>query len=498
MKKLLLVPAVLSAFVLFSCASKPSESSDSQTDVIAAPQTDDSLSEEGQEEENQNTSENEEDDVQDVSDEENALLNQTNDNESQDELEQQNSDSESEENSNENYDEETSLSDPVVTTLEPPVTEDDSQMPEEMVSEEDAVPQASQANSEIETEEDKDESTVAEISEDAIDIEDDEISETSSEPIEEKPVVPSRKVSMKVSDYVDITYPGTGWIYMGITDGSRDIAYYGRKLGTGETKFTLQAKNAGTKILHFYKNDILNGNYLDDYIEVEVQNQKGDGKTHVQAPAFKSPVPKKPETKNSLRKNSDSKNESESASETEAKNTPNSKEGSTTDSTAITKSDNDANKASEVESSSKSSSAIKTNSTVSNKVSSAQTTQASSSEKIQTIEKTHSVEKTEQTTADPTAETSSTLLQQAQKLYDERDYKAALEKVNDFFEYAVSDRDTGLYLKGQILEAKSEIQNIKEAINVYNTLTKNYPASKLWDKANKRIIYLRKFYMEAY
>ena len=110
-------------------------------------------------------------------------------------------------------------------------------------------------------------------------------------------ITPSRKVTLKKMEYLDITYPGQGWIYMGITDGSKDLTYFGRKLGTENTKFTLQARNAGKKIVHFYKNDALSGQYIDDYIEVEILNQKGSNKTHIDAPEYKQPVPKKAKEK---------------------------------------------------------------------------------------------------------------------------------------------------------------------------------------------------------
>ena len=89
------------------------------------------------------------------------------------------------------------------------------------------------------------------------------------------------------------------------------------------------------------------------------------------------------------------------------------------------------------------------------------------------------------------------LLQEAQVLYNEKEYSAALKKLNQFFEFSTDNRDEALYLKGQILEAKSDVRDIKGAIDAYTTLTKNYPASRLWDSANKRIIYLKRFYLEV-
>ena len=64
-----------------------------------------------------------------------------------------------------------------------------------------------------------------------IDITDDE--ESNAEPAEAaEEIIPSRSVTLKKFEYLDVTYPGTGWIYMGLTDNSKDIAYFGRKLGT--------------------------------------------------------------------------------------------------------------------------------------------------------------------------------------------------------------------------------------------------------------------------
>ena len=109
----------------------------------------------------------------------------------------------------------------------------------------------------------------------------------------EKEIIPSRSVTLKKFEYLDVIYPGSGWIYMGLTDNSKDIAYFGRKLGTKDTKFSLQTRAAGRKIIHFYRNDPLTGQYLDDYIEVIISSENGSNKTHIEAPAFTLPVQKK-------------------------------------------------------------------------------------------------------------------------------------------------------------------------------------------------------------
>ena len=89
------------------------------------------------------------------------------------------------------------------------------------------------------------------------------------------------------------------------------------------------------------------------------------------------------------------------------------------------------------------------------------------------------------------------LLKEANFLYNEKEFQAAYEKVNKYLEFATTNIDEGLLLKGKILEAKSELQDIKAAIKIYNTLMKEYPASSYWEEANKRVIYLKRFYLEV-
>lgn len=87
-------------------------------------------------------------------------------------------------------------------------------------------------------------------------------------------------------------------------------------------------------------------------------------------------------------------------------------------------------------------------------------------------------------------------MERAQKAYDEKRYAEALDLVQQFFDTASEDFDAGLYLEGLILEAKSEVRNIKSAIGAYDTLIKNWPQSNYWRKANERSIYLKRFYID--
>ena len=348
-----------------------------------------------------------------------------------------------------------------------------------------------------------------------IDITDDTDSYTENSEAQ-KEIIPSRSVTLKKFEYLDVTYPGTGWIYMGLTDNSKDLSYFGRKLGTKDTKFSLQAREAGTKIIHFYKNDPLTGQYLDDYIEVTITPENGSNKTHIEAPEYKLPVQKiekaVEQIKNISEENTEEKNTGTNSTEKAS--------AITTNSSISTTSSN-----SSTSSASKESAGTSVNQKNTEKTTENTSTQTELKQTTANIEESKSTAKTESKTISASesstvnttgtssekAETNTTevdeskafsvnslsLLQEAQVLYNEKEYSAALKKLNQFFEFSTDNRDEALYLKGQILEAKSDVRDLKGAIDAYTTLTKNYPASRLWDSANKRIIYLKRFYLEV-
>ena len=111
---------------------------------------------------------------------------------------------------------------------------------------------------------------------------------------EEKPApAASRAMTIKNNQFVDIIYPGSGWIYLGEEGSGDHFIFQGRKLGNGETTFSLRSKEPGTALLHFYKNDILTGNYIDDYIEISIGEKSAADGVHVTAPSYAEVVPPK-------------------------------------------------------------------------------------------------------------------------------------------------------------------------------------------------------------
>ena len=288
--------------------------------------------------------------------------------------------------------------------------------------------------------------------------------------IQEEPeeiiITPSRSVTLKKGETLVITYPGSGWIYMGSTSEYNNLASRGRKLGTTDTKYTLLAKEAGTQIQHFYKVDNLTGEYIDDYIEVTVLEKKGSSATVVTAPDYKEVVPKKAETpaKSSTTKKKEAEVQAQKQAEEETK-----AETETETKTTVNQQ-------------------TKTEAKSDNK--------ADDSVIVIDDEETQVVEVLEEDVeAIPDLES---YMSQAKTLIESKDYIKAYNTLSTYLEYANDGRDEALYMLGQLLEADSPIKNIKEAINTYQSLCDSYPASKYWESANKRIIYLKRFYIDIH
>lgn len=261
---------------------------------------------------------------------------------------------------------------------------------------------------------------------------------------------PSRSMTAKNNQYVDIIYPGRGWIYMGEDEGKDQILrYFGRKLGTENTTFTLRTTKSGETVLHFYKNDVLKGEYIDDYLEIKVLEESAKPNERAKAPSYEESVPQKPvrlekkaETQEETQKTDEIKNIEEKISDNEQKL-------SSQDETNLKKND------------------------VSNEVSKPE---QKKNLKIDT----------------------KNLLEQAKKDFEAKSYAQALSEVQHYLDTQNTRIDEALFLQGQILEADSEVKNIKSAIDSYNSLIKNYPASTFWQEANRRKIYLNRYYVNIY
>ena len=296
------------------------------------------------------------------------------------------------------------------------------------------------------------------------------------------PVVPSRSVHIAKNQYLDVVYPGGGWIYLGETDGTKLFSFFGKRFGEADTIFTLRAKNAGKSMLHFYKNDILTGDAIDDWLEVIVEDKTGSATERITAPSYADIVPPRPAPSagdargenEGIDLSEAGENDTDRFSET-AKNGAKGFSGEGTGSASVSgRTANSESGAGGI------SASADENDSASSQSAHKQTGSASAAA----------------LSAGDYALDESDLLEKAKSAYDEKNYARALALLDLFFARATSRIDEGLYLKGQTLEAKSALQNIKGAIGAYDELLQKWPESKQWQPARKRSIYLKRMYID--
>jgi hypothetical protein len=323
---------------------------------------------------------------------------------------------------------------------------------------------------------------------------------------EEIQIVPSRTAEIKNNQYLDIVYPGKGWIYLGEPEGKNFMRYFGRKIGETDTTFSLRSRDEGETILHFYKNDPLTGSTIDDYLAVKISGTN-DSQIRAAAPSYAEIVPPKPEKKsagsaekteispakeNPVQTESAAKNSAGNSAKTEEKKSAEKSVNipAKTETKSAEKKAEIPSRPKIIESKTESyvqPSSAETDEKTKTAISLADDMDAAEVSALEEKIKNSSAEKNTDSTADE-------LLKKAQESYDAKKFSDALSYLEEFFEKSNTRLDEALFLQGQIFESNSEVRNIRNALDNYETIVRRYPQSSKWNQANNRAIYLRKFY----
>jgi hypothetical protein len=70
---------------------------------------------------------------------------------------------------------------------------------------------------------------------------------------------------------VEIPFRGTGWVYLGELESRRGIAYDSRRLDPEGQSFVFRAESPGTYGLKFYRQDFVHDYILNDHVQVVVE-----------------------------------------------------------------------------------------------------------------------------------------------------------------------------------------------------------------------------------
>ncbi len=384
-----------------------------------------------------------------------------------------------------------------------------------------------------------------------------------------EPVVPSRSVVMDNRQYLDIVYPGSGWVYLGeVTPDGYTVqkpllTYFGRRRNNNDTSFTLRSGTPGTTILHFFKQDVLTAVFIDDYLEVTVTDTVAESGSRQIAPSYADIIPQYqdiiPLPENfSIMEEADNHSGADAVA---AAGSAAEKSGSAySDSDVAEPADSSAYAAPVIENPDSIAGSGITIAPVSDTVSGnivasvpetgsekgfnesvaassagtntftrnqdqisgqdAENPSRASSGVSDSIDQsginamvpdgagtsgmaadTANTAGAAETSDIPVGEDISVpeevnLLALAQEAYYNEDYTQAADYVNSFLSSSKTNLDAGLYLKGQIYEAASDIRNIRMALDAYQQVISGYPLSPFWQQAKNREIYLSRFYFD--
>lgn len=302
----------------------------------------------------------------------------------------------------------------------------------------------------------------------------------------EKDIVPSRTVYASKNQTIIASYPGNGWVYLGEIESTALVGFKGKTFSSNKTSFKLQPQKEGRTILHFYKLDAINGNYIDDYLEVVISPSTDSSLANtVSAPEFNYDYYLMKNFNQNVADNSedDVKNEVGQPS---------------INGDSLTNYSNEKNYQED-----------NSEKVISEKI---ETPVIKELAEVEVVEEEPELlfmsdifdeeevlladdsENLENSSSDLDFVDTLDLLEQAKKSYEEKDYSKALTLVNKFLETSNTSVDEALYLKGQILEKPFEQRNIRDALECYKIVISTYPQSILWDKCDERIKYIQRFY----
>ena len=308
--------------------------------------------------------------------------------------------------------------------------------------------------------------------------------------------VPSRSTTIKKNQYLDIKYPGTGWVYLGENEGTSLFAYFGRRLNTGgkETLFTLRARKEGKALLSFYKLDRLTGGYIEDWLEGSSAKEE-----HVEAPSYAEAVPPRPSRKITLAPEEAQENAVVESSkiEIEPYGTEETKAINRRVPPAPAKKEEAKPAAQKETSKSRSTEEDSGVVTVIQNTASQKDNAAKPGEKKEAKQKTENnlpAPAKQEIKEDTSSLTGDSILELAKKAYNDKKYEESLSYLEEFFKKSSARTDEGLFLQAKLYESSSQVRNIKKALDSYETIVNNYPESRHWNESYERMTYLKRFY----
>jgi len=104
------------------------------------------------------------------------------------------------------------------------------------------------------------------------------------------PAVFSRVVHAAAGQVVEVPFRGSGWIFLGETNGRRGITFDTRRPDSEGQTFVFRTEAAGEYSLRFYRHDFIRDVILNDHVQIIVDSAGSGGSARVVAERWPSPV----------------------------------------------------------------------------------------------------------------------------------------------------------------------------------------------------------------
>jgi hypothetical protein len=311
----------------------------------------------------------------------------------------------------------------------------------------------------------------------------------------DKEIVFSRIVRATAGQIVEIPFRGNGWVYLGEITSQRGIAYNLRRNDSDGQTFIFTLEEPGTYVLKFYRQDFIRDYILNDHVQVVVGDAPTAGAGWFNPPADRGKVVAQPRWPSPIE-------ETQIRSGTKPVSEPVVTTGTTEPAKAPTSVPSAAPQqkpAAETTAPQRTTPAPSANTQDKTPAQSTNITSPvspSSAASIAQIPSIKAIEPSESTPAEKKEILSpEAVAQKAKENFDGGKIPEAIALLDQFMTDYPGGSDEVYWLLGQYYEANSPSRNILLSLDYYRRLVNEYPQSKRFNDARRRIAYLERYYI---
>ncbi|MDR0302417.1 MAG: hypothetical protein LBI04_08935 [Treponema sp.] len=315
-------------------------------------------------------------------------------------------------------------------------------------------------------------------------------------------IVFSRTVRATVGQIVEIPFRGTGWVYLGELASRRGLVYNSRRLDPDGQSFIFRAEEAGSYALKFYRQDFIRDYILNDYVQVIVgESSAGGGAGWFNPPIDRGRVIAEPRWPSALDEGAILRGGQSGAKGAAADSAPEKESATSSAPSAAASANRDSapSRPQETVAAPSSSASANRESTLSRPQETATTPSSSATPPVGVTPQITAPEIPKEAADTPVQKQEKLppeeILKKAQETFDEGNTGAAIALLDQFMEYYPNGSDEIYWLYGQFYEANTPYRNIKLSLDYYRRLVNEYPQSRRYNDARRRIAYLERFYI---